>query len=437
MTLTALIVTIIVMLILVGVIINISREQGLFTKAREAAKNTQIEAEKEELLLAVMGALENDTKVQYEKLDSNLPNGWKKEDNNYISPSGNEYKVEEDATISYQGKIEPAEPSELTELEKYILGSNGEGRILYDEEKNGILDNETLTFKQDPENSSSTIYENIKFIGTADSKTSASSGDVFIRYGRDIYKFTTQIDDKKRETVKDSLEKVKSLNQNEGKYVKYKGMNWIVLYDDPEKVELISAKAVGKTYLGHKDTQATGDSDFEKGKWSYNNMITELINVCMQETGITTGIRNVGGPRTDTTTSTITLEKLKDMNLNPNANKEETIAELIKDLKEEDKNYLEDYVQMGALGILVADNGVTYWLSSRFLDLYSGYAFFKARYIGTGGHLYSSWLCEVNFWGGCGGNGNIEAVRPIVLLQDGILEGKQGEGSKANPIIIE
>lgn len=433
MTLTALIVAIVVMLILVGVIINISYEQGLFTKTKKAATQTQIEAEKEELLLAVAGALGDNANVQYVELDNNLPNGWTKEDGSYVSPNGNKYKVDIDGTITYQEKIEPIK---LTELEKYILGANGEGRILYDEEGNGILDSATLTFKQDPENLDSTLYENIRFAGGEDLKREKSNGEVFIRYINDVYKFTIKIYDEKRETVKGSLKKIKTLNENEGKYVKYKGNDWIVLYDNSEKVELISAKAVGKTALGHKDTEAIGDSDFEKGKMSYNNMVTRLINVCIQETGITTEIRNVGGPEMDTTTSTISLEKLKDMNFNPNAGKETEISELLKDLKQEDETYLEDYIQLGALGKLVADNGVTYWLSSRFLDLYSGYAFFKARYIGTGGKLYSSWLCEVNFWGGCGGNGNIEGVRPVISLTPGILDGRTEKGTIDDPIIL-
>lgn len=439
-TLIALIISIIVMLILLAVTLSISKEQGLITRVKEATTKNQIEMEKEELMLVVLGTLSKDGKVQYDKLDSKLPEEWRKEnkeDGVYISPKGNKYKVDIDGKITYQGKNESEETDKLTELEKYILGKNGEGRILYDEEKNGILDNETLTFKQDPENINSTTYENVKFAGAEDLKKNETKGEVFIRYINDVYKVTTRVYNEKRKTVKGSLIKVKTINPNEGKYVKYKGKDWIVLYDNSDKVELISAKAVGKNYLGHKDEEVAGNSDFEKGKMSYNNMVNKLIKICMQETEITTKIRNVGGPETDTTTSTITLERLKELNINLNAGKENIVRELINGLKEEEKNYLEDYVQMGALGILVADNGVTYWLSSRFLDVYSGYAFFKARYIGNGGRLYSSWLCEVNFMGGSGGNGNIEAVRPVISLQAEILEGKSGEGSKKNPIIIE
>ena len=67
-TLIALIITIVVMLILVGVTINVALNGGLFPKAEYASEQMQIEAEKEELLSAVLGAVGDDGKVVLEKI---------------------------------------------------------------------------------------------------------------------------------------------------------------------------------------------------------------------------------------------------------------------------------------------------------------------------------------------------------------------------------
>ena len=99
-TLIALIITIIVMLILVGVTINVAINGGLFEKAETATKQTQIEAEKEELLSAVVAAIGTDAKVDFDYLDDNLPNNWDGEDGTYTSPKGNTY------TVDKNGKIE-------------------------------------------------------------------------------------------------------------------------------------------------------------------------------------------------------------------------------------------------------------------------------------------------------------------------------------------
>ena len=53
-TLIALIISIIVMLILVGVTINVALQGGLITKAKEAGEQTQVEADKETLMMAAL-----------------------------------------------------------------------------------------------------------------------------------------------------------------------------------------------------------------------------------------------------------------------------------------------------------------------------------------------------------------------------------------------
>ena len=94
------ILNIIVMLILVGVTISVALNGGLFKTAQEATANTLIEAEKEQLLSAVVAAIGDDAKVNFTKLDSNLPTSeWSGTGGTYISPKKNKYKVNSDGTI--------------------------------------------------------------------------------------------------------------------------------------------------------------------------------------------------------------------------------------------------------------------------------------------------------------------------------------------------
>ena len=100
-TLIALIITIIVMLILVGVTISVALNGGLFNTAKSAATNTIIEAEREQLLSAVVAAIGDNAKVNFTKLDSNLPTSeWTGSNGTYTSPKGNKYTVDAKGKIS-------------------------------------------------------------------------------------------------------------------------------------------------------------------------------------------------------------------------------------------------------------------------------------------------------------------------------------------------
>ena len=102
-TLIALIITIIVMLILVGVTISVALNGELFTTTQQAVSETQKEADREQLLSAVIGAIGTDAKVEFSKLDSNLPKDWTGSNGTYTSPKGNTFKVSADGTITEGG----------------------------------------------------------------------------------------------------------------------------------------------------------------------------------------------------------------------------------------------------------------------------------------------------------------------------------------------
>ena len=451
-TLIALIITIIVMIILVGVTITVALNGGLFNTAQSAATNTMVEAEREQLLSAVVTAYDTETgTISKTKLQENLGNTWKVEGEEapytVTSPKGNKFTVSADGTIDYIGKEEKEEdidPSTLSDLEKYILGADGKGRDL-----SQILDFNNWTFKQDPADTNSEIYKDVKF-----AYMDEGSPDIQIRYGRDVYKFTNeQKTESEINTVKKSLTKISTPEGNLGKYVTYQGKSWIVLYDDADKVELISAEALGEVTLGYEDAGAktnvtvtdenslTDEEQFKRGAWSYNNVITTLTEACKAETGISANIRNVGGPAEEATTENVTFEEVKNSGFTPNADlDEETLTKLktnIESAKQGDENYKNDYDQMKALGILATDTPAYYWLASRFVGVNSSDVHFSTRCIYDGGYLGDSGVCYVLSYGNANGNNNSYAVRPVVSLSSGILDGKTGEGTSSNPINLD
>ena len=77
-TLIALIITIIVMLILVGVTVNVALNGGIFNNAKEAQTKTQIASEKELLLSAITGTLNSngDLDISKENLENQLGQNW-------------------------------------------------------------------------------------------------------------------------------------------------------------------------------------------------------------------------------------------------------------------------------------------------------------------------------------------------------------------------
>ena len=119
-TLIALIITIIVMLILVGVTVTAAVNGGLFSSAKEAAKGTEIGREKEELTSAIATAYDEATgKVDKTKLKDAL-SGWSVaggEGGPYTvkSPKQNTYTVAVDGTITEKKTI----PAGTTLAEMY------------------------------------------------------------------------------------------------------------------------------------------------------------------------------------------------------------------------------------------------------------------------------------------------------------------------------
>jgi len=140
-TLIALIITIIVMLILVAVTINVALNGGLFEKARNASEQTQIEVDREILISAVVGTLDNSGKVYFGEqggttgLDNNLPEGFiKTADGRYKNINSNkEYIVDKETgnVELYTGIV-----SENPWITRGFLASNLKFDVEYVDESN-------------------------------------------------------------------------------------------------------------------------------------------------------------------------------------------------------------------------------------------------------------------------------------------------------------
>ena len=91
---------------------------------------------------------------------------------------------------------------------------------------------------------------------------------------------------------------------------------------------------------------------------------------------------------------------------------------------------------MKKLGILSADNMYEYWLASRFVDEYSNDVSFEVRHVDDYGGLGDSNLCGVHNYAYPDYHSPSNAVRPVVTLKSGILNGASEEGTIDNPIVL-
>ena len=96
------------MLILVGVTINYSLNGGIITKAKEASVRMQIAADREELQLAIVAAMDYGTgEIVRSDLVSSLNSDWNTSQSapyTCTSPNGNIFTVSADGTIKEERK---------------------------------------------------------------------------------------------------------------------------------------------------------------------------------------------------------------------------------------------------------------------------------------------------------------------------------------------
>ena len=255
-TLIALIITIIVMLILVGVTINLAANGGLFEKSRTASKDTEQKKILEELI--AMAEFDNNGKINVENLISKVQNEYP-EKYNWESPKLTlqgkrgtyEYRITESEISIWE------ERRELSELEKIVLGEEGTGRLLESAEEefstNGI--------KEIGE-----AYDlNCDFI-------------VYISYKGEEYRiYCKPKDDTTGEDAKTyKMEKIEAIPETEaklGKTVTWAGKEWIILYDNDSSIEMISKENLVDSYNIGGETNSGAIE-------SYNDSVNNLNKAC-------------------------------------------------------------------------------------------------------------------------------------------------------------
>lgn len=242
-----------------------------------------------------------------------------------------------------------------------------------------------------------------------------------------------------------NIEKTSEKTLNKGKYntnshvgnkIEYKGLEYYVLSENNDEIELITVNALGNVTLGYDDVSLKdieknnidinldGElSSFEKSLYSYQNAINTLINECKKITGLEVDgktvleIRNVGGPSKDNASKYFSAENIK--------NSDWLTQYIPLKIKDSDNIYESDYNKMKELDILVPDNGYNYFFASRNIEVNDERAIFKIR------NLYN----EMYGWYDEGliyitpyqeefafGTNDSKAVRPIVVLKSGVID---------------
>lgn len=444
-TLIALIITIVVLLILAVTTIGAVKDRGIIFHAQNATSNYTIEQEKERIGLAlsewqIQNAIPGNTTLFKGVISNTLSGQECKIEGNDNGPltitfnkTGNVYTVTKDGEITSVPPIIEGELSDIDEFKKYTFGADGEGRNI-----NDIFDLSTLTLKQDSSDSTSTIHEKVK-VAYIDNETLT----VYSRYKRDVYKFNFTVNASTQMpeiTVKDSLVLVNSPEGNLGKYVRYQGIDWIVLNEDSQKVELISANGLGEL------TFENPTSNYEIGRTNYNDAVEIIVNKCKEETGITSNIRSVGGPASEDAlsfTNTVDFSEIPTTVFTPQV-EDSRFAQFegaTNGLRKEDENYKADYEQMVALGILLTDTPSDYWFASRCLKNSGGSDFlhFFVRYLRRNGAWGERSLCYVERYASGGGQGNRgpSSVRPVINISAKLINEAAQSGFIDDPIILD
>ena len=402
-TLIALIITIIVMLILVGVTINVALHGGLFTTTEEAASNTQIEAEKEQLLSSVVAAYETETgTISKSKLEADLGTGWNVEGDEapytVTSPKGNKFTVAENGKIDYKEKGDGKVPSTLSDLEKYILGADGKGRILTGD--NGIFNSNS--FIDDPLTADvdETATLGVEFLTTGYNED-RTKGFIYAKCNNKAYKITCDVATYKSE-------KLEMIYEPKGKEGQKTADGWTILYDNGSTAEAVSPTAKEGLRLGYAEGTTDSDTKLSQAIESYNSAITIINNYCKNLEGLPTnsGVRSVGASK-ETTTAKYSSENLKTWNSAYNG------VGLTGDT-----NFEQDLVRMTYWG--VNSVGTDYWVASRVVAMRNTDRLeFNIRYIGENGDLDRESLWVVYIDGDTEGSFNQWiAVRPIITIEN-------------------
>ncbi len=415
-TLIALIITIIVMLIMVGVAINVVVTEGVLSRAKKAAEQIQFNSDKEELISAVAYAFDYKTqRVNRSKLIRDLTAGWKVSDEApYIctSPKGNVF------IVNQNGSIDDIE----FDIAKYILGDDLKGRNISE-----LVDENYEFINKDIKFLNGNYENSMYYLGEID------YASIYVTYkdNPEIYRVRISRDFEEKDEIKtipeDGENKLYVIpkDTNIGKTATIGGEKFIVLFDageQGENVQLISANVYepNNIYIGKNDNMVDwtnpsviseanlfndtdGEdvlSDTEKYIYSYNHAIENfnkkledlLREYTNNENSDILDIRCVGSNPTNKNSESQMAESalLQRIPKSSNIGGYETGAFNGK-IRDKDNNYIYDDERMWLLGIRKAENNYEYWRASRSnweLELDNG---------GMADNQYFTWNAYTNF----------------------------------------
>ena len=404
------------MLILVGVTINVALNGGLFSTTEKAVSNTQLEAEREQLLSSVTAAYETETgTINKSKLEVDLGTDWRvdgEEGGPYTvtSPKGNKFTVAANGTIgNYQGitlsstKITINKIGGTAEITATLEGLEGE-----------------ITWE-----SSSDEIATVAGNGNKATITAVKNGTVTITARcSDTTATVTITVSAKDVTLPEGLTVGSEFEMDANKDGTKE--TWIVLYDgtadhlNENEIEVISKDTMGKLTLGANDTEATNATDInengtlediEKAMYSYNNAIDRINNYCASLIQIDNlGIRSVGSKPSNPSYRNESTYAIKNLDSWRDKTAWETYGILGGD---SDTNYTEDWNQMNAAGIKISG---AYWMASRFVTENGLYVYFRIFRV-FNGSLENVYLCCIGDSRDTDEDSYYSGVRPIIKLQ--------------------
>ena len=309
------------MLILVMVTIRISKDGGLFTTTRKAARDTEEQAIYDQIVNAM--ELNENGKIKprdtFESFKSNFgENKIQEKNGNTASKIVFTVKGARD-TYTYtitENEIIIGEIKELSDydvLKRYFLGADGNGRNL----------DEIENLKDDPTTDIDETTLGIKFSFGVDEWP---KGTYIIKYNNAIYELVSQemYDPDHPDDSTYAYEKSLELNQiykqnldsREGKDLgeitgdsQYNG--WTILYDNGSYVEAVSPSAMGNLRIGFDHNLTDENLQIDGAITAYDNAIETINNYCKNLSNLPTnnGVRSVGA-ETDNTNTYCNLDPL-------------------------------------------------------------------------------------------------------------------------------
>ena len=430
---------------------------GILSQAQGSKDSTLRAEEKEKIQLEVLASYETDGILSIEKLKSNIENYLKEATHDgansfpltvtYVA-TGHAYKVEGDGNVK-SAKPKPKISSYKivnsygTEITEEAQVENGELYIIITPTiENGTIETLTCnegntTQKQNDGTYKVTVTKNGEYtftiVGRVNGETSTTNSEkVEVKcFKVKTAESTLKVDSSATSSVQKSpyvkyTYKKKIIDENEEIQEIDDTIICRVLYDseDGYGIQIISTKPVENVGMGSIDEYATGSTDFEKAKDSYNNMIVHLNKYAekyLYGNNVVSSARCVGSnpinPNKDESGYFIIPDSLSS---NYNDTGRLKINGIFKD---SDTNFTTDESQLKALGMYncIGYPIKQYYLASRNVLPQSNNCCFQTRCINDTGGEKNYILCRMDAPSGKEVAGGQEyGIRPVFTLKSNV-----------------